>query len=127
MTQVHTVVFKCVGVTKNTDSQTALRTARQRIQTESYPVKLVPEPTNIKDSKAIAFHCKIGCRWIRIGYVVTEILDEVHAALQNNCILDVKFAWIKYITLSGPGYFAGISVTKKGKWPCKVVKYKSTR
>ena len=53
MTQVHTVVFKCVGVTKNTDSQSALRTARQRIQTESYPVKLVPEPTNIKDSKVI--------------------------------------------------------------------------
>jgi hypothetical protein len=120
---IHTVVFKCIGATKDITSQAALRTARERY--ESYSVKLTPEPTNIKDSKAICFQCEIDGKWICIGYVVSEILDEVHDAIQNQSIVDVKFAWIKYITdwsLSGPGYFAGISVSKKGMWPIKVTK-----
>ena len=42
---------------------------------------------------------------------------------QENLILNVKFGWIRYVTdwrRSGPGYFAGIAVTKKGQWEANV-------
>ena len=51
-------------------------------------------------------------------------------ALSNGDISSVKFAWIKYITdwkRCGPGFFAGVSVTKRGVWPNTVRKVASTR
>ena len=35
----------------------------------------------------------------------THILDEVHSAIDNNLVVEVKFQWVKYITdwtRSGP-------------------------
>jgi len=43
-------------------------------------VKIEPEPTNPYDSKAICFKCFVGGLWCRIGYIVREVLDEVHEA-----------------------------------------------
>ena len=58
------------------------------------------------------------------------ILDEVHYAIGNNLVVEVKFQWVKYITdwiRSGPGYFAGIAVTSSDQWESNVVRFKSTR
>ena len=50
--------------------------------------------------------------WKTIGYVVSELLDEVHNVMDNGRIISVEFAWISYVTdwRSGPAYFAGIII-----------------
>lgn len=98
---------------------------------EDVPVRLTPEPNNPYDSQAIAFECQLkDKKWRRIGYVVREALEEMHRALNNGDILSVRFGWIKFIAdwyMSGPGYFAGIKISKRGDWPASVVRCGSTR
>ena len=65
-----------------------------------------------------------------VGYVVKEALTSVHDALRRSEITSVEFKWIKYVSdwyRSGPGYFAGINVTKVGTWPPSVMWVSSTR
>ena len=104
----YTVTFKCIGSVRDVACQEALCTARDRLQEGfTVQVRLNPEPHNRFDSEAIAFQCNLDGQWKRIGYVVREALSEVHAALSDSSITDVKFSWIKYIvnwTRSGPGY-----------------------
>ena len=42
-------------------------------------MRLIPEPHNV-DSKAIALQCELDGKWLQIGYIVKELLDEVHVA-----------------------------------------------
>ena len=54
----HTVVFKCIGCTKELCYQELLVLANQkRKKGEDVPVKLEKEPSNPYDSNAIAFMC----------------------------------------------------------------------
>ena len=58
-----------------------------------------------------------------------KVLTDVHDAMKN-LITVVKFAWVKNIvtwTRSGPGYFAGISITQKGMWSKEVCQSASSR
>lgn len=127
----HTVTFKVIGCNKEQAYQEILRVVRDSLeQGENVPVALIPEPENPFNSNAIAFTCMVSDRWHRIGYVVNEILNEVHNALKRGHIVGVKFSWVKYIsdwTRSGPGFFAGVNVTKHGCWPHSVVRAASTR
>lgn len=60
----HTVVFKCIGAVRDSDSQTTLRAARDKLADHySVPVRMRPEPTNIKDSRAIMFECEMNGKW----------------------------------------------------------------
>ena len=131
MPHFHTVVFKCIGAVRDTPSQRVLYQAKNKLRSRwSVPVRMIPEPTNVKDARAIVFKCKLEDKWEKIRYVVKDILDEVHSAINNNLVLEVKFQWVNYIsdwTRSGPGYFAGIAVTKSGQWESNVVCFKSTR
>ena len=108
----HTVVFKCIGAVRDSDSQTTLRAARDRLADRyTVPVRMRQEPTNIMDSRAVVFERELNGKWNKVGYVVSDILEEVHAAINANKILDTRFKWMKYITTwtrSGPGYFAGM-------------------
>jgi hypothetical protein len=126
--KVHTVIFKVIGCTKEQGYQEALRKARDSMQSGvDVPV---PEPSNPFNTNAVAFMCFIDNKWHRIGYVVNEILHHIHEAINNNLIISVKFAWIKFISdwmHSGPGYFAGVALTKYGEWPKIVVSKRSTR
>ena len=93
------------------------------------PVKIFCEPENPKDSRAVAVICYVDGNWHRIGYLFRGVL-EVHEAIEHNKILFVKFAWIRYIaewTKSGPGYFAGINISKSGDWPRSVMQASSTK
>ena len=91
---------------------------------KSVRVGLFPEPTNPVDAKAIAIKCQLdGNDWHRIGYIVREALDEVHAALQQNAITSVSFGWVKSridFHRSGPGFYAAIAITRKGSWSAVV-------
>ena len=92
-------------------------------------VRLTPEPKNPVDSRAIAFMCFMDGQWYRIGYVVNEILEDVHQSLARNEIVGVKFSWVKYVThwRSGFGFYAGVDVSERGYWPPAVVRSCSTR
>ncbi len=126
-----TVVFKVIGCTKEPQYQYILEKCRDLLgEGHSVCVKLSPEPDNLFDPKAIAFLCEVDKKAQRIGYVVKEVQDAVHAALIANDITNVSFKWIKYITdwyRCGPGFFAGVYVTKRGAWPSVVVRAQSTR
>ena len=128
---IHSVVFKCIGANKDTVSQQALRRAHDLLsQNKTVCVELKPEPHNPKDSHAIAFVCYLDGKPYRIGYVVREVLADVHDALTTNSILNITLEWIKFITswsISGPGWFAGIKITKNGQWSDAVVKSASTK
>ena len=127
----HTLTFKCIGATRDEAHQIALRRARDRMEEGLVvSVKLQAEPDNIKDANTIAFMCLLDDSYVRMGSVVSKLLDEVHEAMNNNTVLDVKLSWIKYLTnwtFSGPGYFAGINITKKGTWSSKAIQSSSTR
>ena len=128
---VHTITFKCIGCTRDEDSQKALKEISLKLDDEEeVKVRLQPEPENKFDSKAIAFQAFISDEWHRIGYIVKEALDDVHSALEQNAITSIEFAWAKYLitwTKSGPGYFAGVKITRKGKWSKEVCTSASTR
>ena len=80
--QTHIVTFKCIGTTHHVDAQEALRKVSTLLQEgKEVPVKLVCEPENQYDSKAIAFKCNVDGNWTRIGYVVREALDCLHTVL----------------------------------------------
>ena len=126
----HSVVFKCMGTNKSSRSQEILAEAAGKIKSgNNVEVKLEKEPSNPKDSRAIAFHCKLGNDWVSIGYVVSEALECVHHAMDNNMIISVKFEWIRFIThwsRSGVGWYCGIKLTRQGEWPKEIVRCSST-
>ena len=127
----HIVTFKCIGAVRNDAQQLALReTLHARKRGETIAVKIEPEPSNAWDSKAIAFKCKIGGSWQRVGYIVREALEEVHEAICNGDILWVKLAWVDFVlqwSCSGPGYYAGINIARRGDWSNVVIKCASTK
>jgi len=127
----HTVTFKCIGVMRERRYQEVLRRAKDlRALGIDVPVEIAPEPDNPKDSRAVAVTCYVHGTWHRIGYLVQEVLEEVHEAIEHKKILSVKFAGIRYITewkRSGPGFFAGINISKSGKWPQSVMLASSTK
>ncbi len=83
----HTIVFKCIGASRDSQSQASLQTARGVIASGgTVPVRMRPEPTNIVDSRAIVFEHEIEKKWKTIGYVVTDILDHVHVAISSGSI-----------------------------------------
>ena len=86
-------------------------------------------PSNQYDNKAITFKCWMYDDWYRISYIVCEALDTVHDVLKNNLITGVNFAWAIHIlsrTRLGPGYYAGINITKFGEWSDEVYACSST-
>ena len=66
----HSVVFKCIGSTKEEIYQTTLSIGKQKMKLgQTNPVQLMKEPNNPKDSRAIAFECKPGENYVRIRAV----------------------------------------------------------
>ena len=54
-----------------------------------------------------------------------EALQDVHKAIAEDEIMEVKFGWIKFKMnwhRSGFGWYAGIDITKKGEWSSSVQK-----
>lgn len=89
----HTVTFKAMGTTKIHGAQGILLGARDLLDHgENVPVELVLEP----DNRAIAFRCFLNGRWHKFGYVVSQLLDEVHTAISMHEIINTTFKRIKY-------------------------------
>jgi len=121
----HAVIFKCIGVHKERRYQDVLSEASRKLDDgDNVPVKLYPEPDNPVDSKAIAFMCQItGSAWERIGYAVSEVLDELHEAMSRGKIISVSFDYIRYsVHFSKPGWYAGIRIARSGEWSSTVLR-----
>ena len=58
------------------------------------PVRLHPEPTNIKDAKAIAFECEIDEK--KIGYDVKEVMDDVHEVVNKKIMCQFCLDQVHY-------------------------------
>ena len=112
----HSVVFKCISTLKQHEYQETLALVKRKMREGTVvPVKLEKEPLNPVDTKAIAFVTNVNGTWERIGYVVQEILDEMHKAMDDNLILNVQFDCVKYtLYFKHPGWYAGIKVTRNG-------------
>lgn len=119
----HSVTFKCMGSTKELRYQEYLaKIAQRRSKGEVVPCRLKPEPTNPVDSQAIAFETEVDGVWQIIGYVVKEALCDVHKALAAKKVISVSFDWVKYqLYWRAPGWYAGINVTRLGKWSSTVI------
>ena len=83
---VDTVTFKCIGASREVYSQEALAAAAKMEKGEAVTVRILPEPTNPYDSNAIAFQCKVDDSWVTNGYIVKEVLQHVHTAIQSNVL-----------------------------------------
>lgn len=125
----HTVTFKCIGCTKEFQYQEALCRASQLLISKSnVNCQLKPEPDNPVDSQAIAFECEVDESWKTIGYVVQEVLKDLHAAIQEKKIVSVSVSWIKYIIYwKDPGWYAGIDIKRIGEWSTVVTASQSSR
>lgn len=126
---MHTVVFKCIGCTKDPSYQETLaRVAQLRNGGKEIDCKLEPEPENPIDSEAIAFKCNVDGAWGCVGYVVREALTEVHRAIQEKKITEVSVEWVKFIIYwRTPGWYAGINVTRIGEWSQTVILSQSAK
>ena len=118
------MTFKCIGCQHDFHAQETLQSESWLLDDRQVvPVNIFPEEDNSYDSRAIAFKCWLQNEWQRIGYVVKEALNVVHDAREQNVIHDICFKWAKYLvswSTSGPGYYAGIDITKHGDWPREV-------
>ena len=59
-----------------------------------------------------------------------EALDSVHDAQDSESTSEVKFLRAKYLVTwvrSGPGYYAGINITRVGQWSTAIHQCASTR
>ena len=96
--QLHTITFKCIGSHKVKSYQDTLEKVAELLDTDKLvKVKLVPEPNNLYNSKAISFQCYIEGSWVIIGYIADELLNDLHDALTNNAITNVEFGSVKYV------------------------------
>ena len=70
----HTITFNCIGTTKSGEYQNILSKAKKELSlNQPVPVRLMPEPNNPMDNKAIAFECCMQGKWMRVGYVIREL------------------------------------------------------
>ena len=113
----HTLTFKCMGATKNTTHQEALRAAA------ALSVRLRQEEENPVDANAIVFDFQKGDNWKRVGYVVQDALTEV---ILTKKIISVKIAWVKFLLCWRQRFYAGIDIAKQGSWSPQCVRVRST-
>lgn len=79
----HTVVFKCIGAVRDTQSQRVLYQAKNKLDSGwTVPVRMRPEPTNIRDARAVVFECKLEDKWQKIlGMLSKTFLTRFHSAI----------------------------------------------
>ena len=123
----HTVPFKVMGVTKIDGAQNLLiiMSMREMLdRKEDISIILSPEPDNPVDKQANA---KLHGRWCTFGYVTKSLTSEVHTALNDTTITEIKLKHVRYrYWQSGPGYYAAVNVTRRGLWSTNVTLHSST-
>ena len=93
------------------------------------PLRIAPEPTNVKDMKALRIEVNekdidpsCGDKWLHLGYVPAEDVDRVQAAIDTNTLHSVGvehtrgyFHYDDNSQLDWSFYLYCV-ITKQGKW-----------
>ena len=128
--KLHTITFKCIGSNKEHQYQEVLAEMNlKRKRGDKINVRITPEPHNCFDSRAIAVEAETNSKWERVGYLVNDVLECVHKVLATNKLVSVEMSWVKFIThwsRSGPGWYCGIDICRKGTWSNVVCRCRST-
>ena len=66
---IHSVTFKCIGANKERAYQATLEELSEILDRGSISTKIIPEPSNKFDSRALSFQCFHKGKWRLIGYV----------------------------------------------------------
>lgn len=88
----------------------------------SVALELEPEPSNPVDRNAVKIMAEVGGCKEAMGYISVHDLPRVHQAMNDETITRLAVSLItgRYIQAAKAViYSCHISVTKKGKWPCK--------
>jgi len=120
----HTVLFVSASVYIK-----KWNTRRYLLQPIEMANRLKPEPDNPYDNNAVAFICQTNenAEWKRIGYVVKEVASEILGVINAKNVLNVKFAWIKYLSYyKSRGWYTGIMITRSGEWSQQVLLSRAT-
>lgn len=99
--------------------------AKQKLSNgEEVSAYISPEPTNIEDENAIAVYINYGLYpYLIIGYIAKELTRYIHPLLANNSIISVSLEEVKFrVTWAKTGYYAKLSITRKGQWPGPVIR-----
>lgn len=126
------VVFKVMGENKQGDRHLLLEELIKSHRNggrllNDVPVRLKYQPQNRYDSRTLTFECY---HWRVVGYVASELLDGVHQAVNCRTIVDVKISTIRFCLQyanSGPGSYAGISISRTGVWSRQAIASASIR
>ena len=88
---LYSIVFKCIGSTKEDQYQETLAgMALKKRSGEQLEVRIHSEPLNPFDSRAIAVQCFYNDKWERVGYLVRDVLEEVHQAFEEKKLCEVE-------------------------------------
>ena len=79
----HTVTFKCMETKKDEEYQDTLCFISWLKPVHQVEVKLLPEPSDPFDLKAIAFVAVVNNKDCRISYAVHEVLYDLHLAIRE--------------------------------------------
>ena len=58
-------------------------------------VRIIPEPHNCFDFRAIAVEAETDSKWKRIGYLVSDVLEFAHEVLATDKLSSVEMSWVK--------------------------------
>ena len=76
--------------------------------------------------RSLALSTEAKGQWHTFGYVVTELLEEVHGAIVQHEVIKTTFKTIKCMftcTRCDHGFYAAVNITRKGLWSSQVIKH----
>ena len=123
----HTAAFKVLGTCYNKNYQRHTEKAFDLMKTfgsHHIQVKLVPEPQNTFDSKAIAVTLQYdNTGYHRVGYIPRELTKFIHEFFATHDILECHLRSINFrTTFMLIGFYLSIYIASKKEWPKDVIK-----
>lgn len=121
----HTLPFKVMGVAYSKEAQDHLEAAYDHLYVAKKIVyaKLLPEPENVHDNKAIAVSIKYNGDWCKVGYIAVELTKYLHSVWSDGLDFEVTVKHIKFrTTYLKVGFYITINLTRKGEWEPEVIR-----
>ena len=123
-----TEYFALKGSSYHEDCQKALRKCKQlQLAKQQIELRVMPEPTNIRDKNAIVVEVQLDGEWCRIGYIQKEKIRKVTAAIKKNEIEKVEFKSIGFMFIPDLNdwlYQPRVLITKSHHWLPTDVNYR---
>ena len=121
----HSLPFKCIGAAHERERQEFLERAHTALRRErNVRTRLRTEPTNEKDSDAIAIDMSLdNVEWVHVGYIARELTRYIHPLFDSGGLLDVYVQHIIFrVSFLKVGFYPKIIILRKGAWDNYVVR-----